>query len=261
MLTGIGNQRLRFACTRLLDMHDKGNLALLRSIRFPQFLSALQTRPLTASSTTGSNERVLYQRDPNTYVQPRAALSLSWLSCVYSTWYAVDFLPTVNNTGIPELYVNPLIGTAGCAITYLLAGLGCFYVRQMVSKIVVVENSTIQVYRHSLPFMIPSSAKPTEYRVGEVFLDYTSDDVQQMMDRFESDHVTTAHIPLKIANRRWPLAIYVSNWGNIPDKELFREVLYYGSLARPKERKQKAVRTPTRQEPVKLKNVPKRKRI
>lgn len=211
---------------------------------FPVQLASLPSLASRNFATANGHQSVLYERNPDTYFQPRIALSLSWLSCVYSSWYALDFLPIVNMAGIPDLYVSPVVGAVGCSITYLLAGAGCIYVRQMVSKIVLKEGSEtpIHVYLHSPPFMFAAS-QPMEFAYGgEASLDFASDDVKILMEKMDTNSSTmTGFIPLKTNNRRLPLAIHLSSMNDIKDKDLFRDTLIYSTMTKHKRRRHKMI--------------------
>ena len=186
------------------------------------------------SSDIDQNHAVLlYERNPEANKLPRGGLALTYLSSIYWTWYAVDFIPTVNASPIESLHIEPWIGVVGCTFAYAVNTAACLYCKQMISKVVLQKDSAkpVHVYRHSLPFMI-AARKPLEYDFGDAYLDYNSQEVKNIMDTIEMSDAQSirGHLPLNTTGRRWPLGMYVTDTSDIKDKESFLDTLLFSSL-------------------------------
>ena len=218
-------------------------------------IPAILSRYMHASKTDGraSRDILIYERNSAANFKPRFAISCSYLCCAYSTWYWAEFIPAANNSGIPGLYVNPAFGVAGFGLSLTLAGVANMYAWLMVSKIVYRKNSAkpIRVYRHSLPFMRPSS-ECTEYALGETKLDDSSDDVKSLVDvlgKAETTSITASHLPLRIVDSRRPLAIHLTSMDDIKDNAAFLDVLIAGTtpvLAEGKPKRRRTARKKSR---------------
>jgi len=204
-----------------------------------------------ASSTTqrrkGSRETdqkssdsiALYERPSDTIKFTRAGLAMGYFTSCYWTWYAIDFVPTVNSSPIPDLHISPWVGVVACTIFY--AGTACcaVYCTRMVSKVVLQTDSPdpIHIYRYRLPFMMPSS-KPEQYPLGNALLDYNSDGAQKLLEKLEMNQTKQENniqqfVSLNISGKPWPLGVYglyVDSTEDIKDKDLFLESLLFSSL-------------------------------
>jgi hypothetical protein len=181
------------------------------------------------------NSVVLYERNPDANRLPRGALAVTYFMSTYWTWYAVDFIPSVNNSPLEYIHVSPWVGVGGCTLSYAVTFAACLYCKQMVSRVVLQKDSAkpVHVYLHSLPFMMASS-KPVQYAYGDASLDYNSDDVQKLMTALDTrqdyNSQTTSvagHLPLKTQDRKFPLGIYLTSTGDVKDKEVFLETLLF----------------------------------
>ena len=196
-----------------------------------------KTKPSKKDSRNNddSDSVILYERDPESNHSPRAVLGLAYFSSIYWTWYAIDFIPAVNSSPIDTLHIQPWWGVAACTVAYAINFAAGAYCKFMVSKVVLQTDAThpVHVYRHSLPFMMPSS-KPMEYSYGDATLDYHTTEVQKLMDAIgagqQQRQPITGHLSLQLKDRKFPLALYLTSTNDIKDKDLFLDTLLFAAV-------------------------------
>lgn len=187
------------------------------------------------------NGVILYERDPGSNNPPRAILGLAYFSSFYWTWYAIDFIPTVNNSSIDLLHIQPWWGVAACTVAYAVNIAAGAYCKAMVSKVVLQTDAAnpVHIYRHSLPFMMASSKTPLECGYGQATLDYNTTEVQKLIDVIHQEPgqqqqqpavPVNGHLALQIKGRRFPLALYLTSTNDIKNKDLFLDTLLFAAV-------------------------------
>eukprot|EP00980_Cylindrotheca_fusiformis_P031269 scaffold26101_cov113-Cylindrotheca_fusiformis.AAC.1 len=81
----------------------------------------------SSGETYDDDQILLYQRNPERNVLPRAAFGFSIFNSTYWLWYVLDFIPAVNNTTTAAAasssasaadlyYIHPAVGLGGLAL-------------------------------------------------------------------------------------------------------------------------------------------------
>lgn len=185
-------------------------------------LTRFKRRTLSTNNTNSANEdniaedvetetpQLLYLRDSEHNLLPRAAMGFSSLNTIYWTWYTLDFIPAINHSPIESLHVNPMIGWGALALGVAINGLAAFYPNSLVSKVEFRPGTKeLMVYGHSLPF-VGFSSQPRIYPLGEISLDPASSDIKKILQTYKGDiRKYTGHLPLLITDKTIPWLLEV----------------------------------------------------
>jgi len=196
------------------------------------------------NNTSDKNTIVLYERDASANAKPRAVLAMTYFSSIYWTWYAIDFIPHVNQSPIDSLHIEPWWGVLGCTVAYTMNAAAVAYAKTMISKVELKADASqpIHIYRHSLPFMTPSTSKPLTYHVGDAALDYNTQEVQHLMTTLTSSSSSSSknglgsdpgiegHLTLNLKDRRWPLGFFFTSVNDVKDPDMFLETLLFAAV-------------------------------
>jgi hypothetical protein len=112
--------------------------------------------------------------------------------CTHQTFDCSHILPRRSSdrdesrgTGRPQRPPSQCPGKVCCVVALAINIAGAVFVPQQVSKITYSkaprDDSPVHVYYHTLPFMV-ASTRPIKYGLGEVALNTTSDQVNQLVD-------------------------------------------------------------------------------
>lgn len=237
----------------LLPQQHKQQRRMKTTIRKPKQTNRnfkkKNNKSITSPSTT-TNKRtgdiILYQRNLSSNTIPKGCLWLSYGNSIYWTWYAIDFIPTVNNSSIETLHVEPWIGILGCTIAYSMSFVSWAYCSRLISKIVMTttnssnnnnkKNPILQIFLHTFPFMNPSTSKSLEYEIGDIQLQQDTREVREFVSSLTMKSTTgqqhqplvsyKGHLPLHANDRKWPLGLYINNLKeDIPHKNEFLDTL------------------------------------
>jgi hypothetical protein len=198
------------------------------------------------------NHVILYERNPQAIIAPRFGLAVAYCHTLYWVWYTLDFVPTVNASPIIEFHVNPMLGKVCCVVALAINIAGAVFVPQQVSKITYSkaprDDSPVHVYYHTLPFMV-ASTRPIKYGLGEVALNTTSDQVNQLVDVLQNHQETSqqqqqqpfkpVHIHLKSVNLLFgvfplPIGLYMTRLDDIKNPVMFLNVLLFANAPQTK---------------------------
>ena len=240
--TGLHLHRQRCNPRHALN-HSTMNMSTVarRSKAKPSSRDHMPKPPQHSHDDDDKNGVILYERDPGSNNPPRAILGLAYFSSFYWTWYAIDFIPTVNNSSIELLHIQPWWGVAACTVAYAVNIAAGAYCKAMVSKVVLQADAAkpVHIYRHSLPFMIASSKAPIECGYGQATLDYNTTEVQNLIDVIhhepgqQEQHPSvpvSGHLALQIKDRKFPVALYLTSTDDIKNKDLFLDTLLFAAV-------------------------------
>lgn len=118
----------------------------------------------TAVRTRGSvgaddeeTEEVLYQNHEPRLQLMRSCLAVSSLHTVYWLWYSLDFVPTVNQSPLPDLHIDPMVPLAGLAAATILQAAAALYPKRLVHKLTYRPGTQqLVLYNYTLPFVRPA---------------------------------------------------------------------------------------------------------
>jgi hypothetical protein len=193
-----------------------------------------------------SNDHVtLYERNPQAIIAPRFGLGVAYCHTLYWVWYTLDFVPTVNASPIIEFHVNPMLGKVCCVVALAINIAGAVFVPQQVARITYSkaprDDTPVHVYYHTLPFMV-ASTQPIKYGLGEVALNTTSDQVNQLVEVLQNHHEGSqpqqpfkqVHIHLKSVSLLFgifplPVGLYMTSLDDIKDPIMFLNVLLFAN--------------------------------
>mmetsp|Transcript_1983 Transcript_1983/g.2760 ORF Transcript_1983/g.2760 Transcript_1983/m.2760 type:complete len:351 (+) Transcript_1983:94-1146(+) len=174
----------------------------------------IERKKTTAQSS--KQEIVLYERIAGDLSLARNGF---WFVSMFSgfwVWYAVDFVPVVNNSGIEGLQVHPAIPAIGLTFGFTCQVIVTLYPIRLLSKLTYQppslssgrndddkKNSEGQlcVYRHSLPFIRPSTT-PHYFPVGNLTMDAASREAQ-VLTSVNGFHDYKGYIPLFREQSSW----------------------------------------------------------
>lgn len=271
----IGTRKLALtpAVYRLKARQLLCNQVIIRaSAQSPQFNTTIHSscypsasilrRGFSAESTknekTNKNAILLYQRNgQEADFHPKLALTATYITSLYWTWYAIDFLPAISRVAD----VNPYWGIGACVLGYGTMGVAAAYARSMVSKVELDDQTnTIRVYQHTLPFMQPSK-EHSEYPHGEARLDLNSEEVKTLIRNMETGSTTLkGHLPLQLQDRSRPLSVYMTSMADIKDLDLFQKSLIVLPFAKNSAKRKKSASSATTKSEEKLIRQPRKRK-
>ena len=165
-----------------------------------------------------NNISILYQRDTNRDIMPRASFFVSSLNSIYWVWYVADFIPAVNASPIDDLHINSYYGLGGLGLSLFIQAAFTLYPNSLISKIAYKSSSPVStssnnnnnnnsnnntpqqrqqqqqqqqgdeilVWKNTLPLVRPSST-PLRYPLGKITMDKASDNVHKILKELGGD--------------------------------------------------------------------------
>jgi hypothetical protein len=158
------------------------------------------------------NTSILYQRDPNRDIMPRASFFVSSLNSIYWVWYVADFIPAVNASPIDDLHINNYYGLGGLGLSLFIQAAFTLYPNSLISKIAYKSSSPVStlnnnnnntpqqrqqqqqqqqgdeilVWKNTLPLVRPSST-PIRFPLGKITMDKASDNTHKILKELGGD--------------------------------------------------------------------------
>ncbi|KAL7569077.1 hypothetical protein ACA910_016917 [Epithemia clementina (nom. ined.)] len=177
---------------------------------------------------------VLFERSIPPPILERSSFPLATICSVFFLWYALDFVPAVNSSGIQELYVHPVIPGLGMggAIIYQVGS--TLFPRRLVNKLVLRQqsnnprkNDQLLVYTHTIPFFRPSLV-PIIYDIGEVGMSPSSSQTQKIIEKDDISQFK-GYIPLYQKGARFqpPYLMNINDPIDVRDPFLLLEAIIH----------------------------------
>ncbi|GKY95149.1 hypothetical protein MPSEU_000478600 [Mayamaea pseudoterrestris] len=150
----------------------------------------------TTSSTTSSTETVLFQRPSSRNdLILKSAIFTGTFHTTYWMWYIYDFIPLVNNSSMPELHIDPVLGWTGLVFAVAIQAMVVVYPKRLVSKLSLLETTSkasnttsspmLHLYTYSL--LVRPTKVPIKFKVGELTLDSMSPEAQQILYEYRGN--------------------------------------------------------------------------
>ncbi|CAJ1931916.1 unnamed protein product [Cylindrotheca closterium] len=175
------------------------------------------------SSNKDDDWALLYERDSERNKLPQAALAFSILNSSYWMWYTVDFIPTINNSPIDDLYVNPMIGIGGVTLGLLINLVTGLYPFSLVSKLgYAPKDQQLHVWKHDLFPLIKQAKEPKIYSLGTLKFHTASNDTQDLL---KDSSTYTGHLGLQANDERLPMLMEVREKGELKDPQLLLQAM------------------------------------
>ena len=188
-------------------------------------------RKLSSLEAKEDDYMVLYQRNSDRNIAPRAVFGVSLFNTIYWTWYSLDFIPAVNASPIEGLHIDPAVGVAGVALGILINSVALLYPMTLTSKLAFSPTANMyKVWKHDLPFITPSK-QPTEYLLGGLSLDHSSSDVKKILTTYDGDlRQFSGHLGIVIKGKKIPMLVEIRD-----KEELLRPKLMLQALVNPQD--------------------------
>jgi hypothetical protein len=134
----------------------------------------------------------------------------------YWIWYITDFIPIVNNSDMPELHIDPILGWTGLFFALAIQTMVLVYPKRLVSKLSLVEpnktdantSSPSQLFVYTYSLFVKPAAQPSKYKIGELTLDPMSPEVQQILSEYRGNaQLFRGRLGLKANNTSIPFLL------------------------------------------------------
>ena len=203
--------RKRLPITGILVHHISQKLASFSSSSIDK--SQQEKKDDDENDNDCNNISILYQRDTNRDIMPRASFFVSSLNSIYWVWYVADFIPAVNASPIDDLHINSYYGLGGLGLSLFIQAAFTLYPNSLISKIAYKSSSPVStssnnnnnnntpqqrqqqqqqqgdeilVWKNTLPLVRPSST-PLRYPLGKITMDKASDNVHKILKELGGD--------------------------------------------------------------------------
>lgn len=205
----------------------------LKTASFSSSSSNSTSSRVTPNNEVGVNQDhvdsviLLYQRNSERNVLPRAAFIASSVNSLYWIWYVFDFVPAVNSSPIAELHMDPAFGLFGLGLGLMIQSVFTLYPLSLVSKLEYdPATQHVRLWSHSLPMVRPSKAPNAPIPLGDVVMDKASSDTTKILTDLEGMvEKFQGYLGVTVGKSILPFLIEIRQPEEIHNSRLFLEVL------------------------------------
>jgi hypothetical protein len=160
---------------------------------------------------------------------PRAILGVSTFHSLYWIWYAVDFMPAVNQSPLEHLHIDPVVGYVGVFAALFFNMGAAMYPGSLISKI-GIKDGQLCIFTHSFPTMTQSQ-KGVAYDFEHVSMDPSTKETQDIVNKGDLQEYRGI-VALKAEGRRLPYLLQFGNHNEVIDSWMLLQCLLNPSIAK-----------------------------